>query len=442
MKRKTFLVIDDDSSTIKMINEYLNDSKYSFEVLHATSASLALEISHSVKPDLVMVNCELPDMSGFNILQRLKTSATTANIPVIVMASPMAFVNDLYVALSEWPVHYLGKPISKTDLNIQVNTALALTDPLKEIEKQKKFISYIKQFTASLMDTIPTPLFYQNKDGSFFGCNKAMHLMFRTAGETIAAQTMSDILPPSITEMLEKAFSDFQKKSGDIHFTAEIKENGDLRYLMVLCSAFYKGENEYAGCIGAITDITGIVLHERQMLDKLNLTYDNNEALYKSNIEKLQTELNSKQRELSIHLGLLKNAEKEMDKMLEDINTLKPYLNDEGQEKLPGITRRYKHKLDDDSWLTLQAKFDETNHSFFELLEKKCPAITKTEKTLCAYIKMNLTSSEISKITYRSLNSINVALTRLRTKLKLNNNKDLKNFISDLKPEMQTVSNQ
>ena len=70
--RKKIILIADDTTAIQTIKEYLSYTKFAFDILHATSGYLALEISHSVRPHLIILNSELPDMSGFDIIKRLK----------------------------------------------------------------------------------------------------------------------------------------------------------------------------------------------------------------------------------------------------------------------------------------------------------------------------------------------------------------------------------
>ena len=195
MKRKKILVIDNDVQTTKTVNEYLDQSKFNFEVLSAASAHLALEISNTVKPDIILANCEMPDMPGADLMQELKSNTRTSDIPVILTASPIAYVNDLYSTLSQWPVHYLGKPINKTDLNIQINTALVMAGPLREIEKQRTRISQIQQLASSLLDIIPTALFYKSKDGSTFGYNRALGKLFKKVVDPTENERAESILP-------------------------------------------------------------------------------------------------------------------------------------------------------------------------------------------------------------------------------------------------------
>ena len=202
---------------------------------------------------------------------------------------------------------------------------------------------------------------------------------------------------------------------------------------MVICSGFYNSDGDNLGYVGSIADVSAIVFAEKENLSLLTAGFQVAQDELLQQLTIMEDEMSSKQKELSILLGLLKDAEKEMDTILEDIGIIQPYLNREGKMMLPDIIRKYKHKVNDDSWLNLQAKFDETNYSFFKALESAYPNITKTEKTLCAYLKMNLSLSEIAKVTHRSLNSISVALMRLRLKLGLNNNEELRDYISKIR---------
>ena len=57
------------------------------------------------------------------------------------------------------------------------------------------------------------------------------------------------------------------------------------------------------------------------------------------------------------------------------------------------------------------------NSKFFKILTEKFPKLSANEKRLCAFLKLNLSTKEISSITGRTTNSIMVARVRLRKKL-------------------------
>ncbi|MFA8451710.1 MAG: hypothetical protein ACEPOW_13535 [Bacteroidales bacterium] len=73
------------------------------------------------------------------------------------------------------------------------------------------------------------------------------------------------------------------------------------------------------------------------------------------------------------------------------------------------------------NWHEFEKLFVETHKDFYKKLLKEHPNLTQNEIKLCAFLKMNLTTKDISGITKQSYNSITVARTRLRKKLNLSN---------------------
>ncbi len=73
--------------------------------------------------------------------------------------------------------------------------------------------------------------------------------------------------------------------------------------------------------------------------------------------------------------------------------------------------------------------FMETEEGFYKKLLSEFPDLTKNELRLCAFLKLNLSSKEISDITHQSPHSIVVARSRLRKKLRLSNSESLNNFL-------------
>src|SRR5690348_10031523 len=146
----------------------------------------------------------------------------------------------------------------------------------------------------------------------------------------------------------------------------------------------------------------------------------------------LQAEIDQKQRELFLHLELLMHAGGVKDKMLESVNKLVPYLNMEGRSKLNTMVKQFRWELNDEANINFVRAFDDLNSKFYSNLEQTCSVITRGEKRLCAFVVKGHSSSEIARITRKSQNSINVAFSRLRSKLGLSNSKDLRAFLERL----------
>lgn len=80
----------------------------------------------------------------------------------------------------------------------------------------------------------------------------------------------------------------------------------------------------------------------------------------------------------------------------------------------------------------LQADFEQVNAEFFERLQTQFPGLSKTEREICAYLKLNLSSKDIAALRNTSLNTINVARHRIRKKLGLDRDDELEAFVQQV----------
>jgi CheY-like chemotaxis protein len=80
------ILLVDDSKTLLQENERALH-KAGYEVFCAGDGEEALKLAHDRKPDLILLDMILPKMSGPEVLSQLKTDASTAAIPVVVLSS-------------------------------------------------------------------------------------------------------------------------------------------------------------------------------------------------------------------------------------------------------------------------------------------------------------------------------------------------------------------
>lgn len=83
----------------------------------------------------------------------------------------------------------------------------------------------------------------------------------------------------------------------------------------------------------------------------------------------------------------------------------------------------------DDDLMAFQSTFDSVHHNLFRRLEEQFPELTKREKLLCAFIKMNLMSKEIAPLLNISQRGVEVSRYRLRKKLGLKEGENLAEFL-------------
>ena len=83
-------------------------------------------------------------------------------------------------------------------------------------------------------------------------------------------------------------------------------------------------------------------------------------------------------------------------------------------------------------WKEFEVRYMEVHKDFHQKLTSSFPDLTANERRLCAFIVLNLSTKDISSITYQSAHSIKIARYRLRKKLGLDQNENLTAFLHNL----------
>jgi DNA-binding response OmpR family regulator len=84
-ERRSVLVIDDDPTEVKMLGAYLHATGY--RVLTACSWQDGIDLARSKRPDLIVLDLMLPEVSGFEVVEVLKRDQATACIPIVVVTA-------------------------------------------------------------------------------------------------------------------------------------------------------------------------------------------------------------------------------------------------------------------------------------------------------------------------------------------------------------------
>jgi CheY-like chemotaxis protein len=121
--RTTILVIDDNPEIIALVRRYL--AGYDLEVIGAGSGADGLGMAAAWRPRLIILDVMLPDLDGWEVLQRLKSMPATRDIPVIIYT--VLHVSQLAEAMGADA--YVAKPISQGDLLAAVTRLLGLLLP-------------------------------------------------------------------------------------------------------------------------------------------------------------------------------------------------------------------------------------------------------------------------------------------------------------------------
>lgn len=120
------MIVDDEFDIRLVLSMTLEDSGY--EVVQAVNGSEALASVRSINPDLILLDINMPEMDGFQVLEQLKTNRDTSSIPV-VMISARSRPRDREDALFLGAVDYITKPWSEGELELRVSWALSQSKP-------------------------------------------------------------------------------------------------------------------------------------------------------------------------------------------------------------------------------------------------------------------------------------------------------------------------
>jgi two-component system, cell cycle response regulator DivK len=129
MTETRILVVEDNERNLKLFRDVLEFA--GFQVVTATTAEQGVALAVEEPPDLVLMDLQLPGMSGTEALRRLRGSAITMAVPVVAVTA-FAMKDDRARALAAGFDGYLDKPISVRDLAGQVRSFLPATSFTQE----------------------------------------------------------------------------------------------------------------------------------------------------------------------------------------------------------------------------------------------------------------------------------------------------------------------
>jgi len=125
----TILLVEDHPMNRKLVRDIL---LFQFEVEEAVSAEAALDWLQSHRPDLILMDIQLPGMDGLTLTRHLKSEPATAGIPIIGL-SAHALPRDIELARQAGCADYITKPITDDPFTFLERVSQWLTTPaLKE----------------------------------------------------------------------------------------------------------------------------------------------------------------------------------------------------------------------------------------------------------------------------------------------------------------------
>jgi DNA-binding response OmpR family regulator len=123
LSKDVVLLVDDNGTHRYALGKHLAQS--GFHVLHAENGSATLELAYSEHPDVILLDINLPDTTGFALCQELKENPSTSGIPIIFHSATHDTAAARSRAADLGAASFLTYPINIDHLEIVIRGAIA-----------------------------------------------------------------------------------------------------------------------------------------------------------------------------------------------------------------------------------------------------------------------------------------------------------------------------
>jgi signal transduction histidine kinase len=146
------LIVDDNPINIKVLMDSL--AKPEYKLLSATSGQKALMIAEKVKPNLVLLDINMPGLNGYDTCKALKENEITKDIPVIFLSALNEVGNKVH-GFNVGGVDYITKPFQREEVLVRVETQIKISELHRKTVAQKEEIySLLHILTHDILNQI------------------------------------------------------------------------------------------------------------------------------------------------------------------------------------------------------------------------------------------------------------------------------------------------
>lgn len=159
------LVVDDTEANIKLLRALLKGAGY--DVVTAVCGTDALAIAASENPDLILLDIMMPDLTGYDVCQRLRSDPGTRQTPIVFLTA-LHELEDHMKGMDVGGDDVLTKPINKLELLTRVRSLLRLRAATVELQAQRQLVcdilkAYVSEEAANRYLADPASVFSLEK---------------------------------------------------------------------------------------------------------------------------------------------------------------------------------------------------------------------------------------------------------------------------------------
>lgn len=149
MKNKPkILIVDDEPINVEMLKAVFMAEDY--EIVTASSGKEVFKIIAGIKLDLILLDAVMPEMDGFEVLQKLRSLELTRLIPIVFVTS-LKEREDRIKGIEAGCDDFISKPYDKNEILARVNNLLKLNYYRLMVDEKEKFDAILNQMNEGLL---------------------------------------------------------------------------------------------------------------------------------------------------------------------------------------------------------------------------------------------------------------------------------------------------
>jgi diguanylate cyclase (GGDEF)-like protein/PAS domain S-box-containing protein len=179
------LIVDDIPDTIRVLREAVKDLG---DVFYATSGETALDMAHTHRPDVILLDIEMPGMNGYEVCQAIKADPLLCETAIIFVTAHDQELHELQ-ALQYGGVDFIHKSINLQVARARVQMQLAL-------QRKARLLTLARRDLADMMHTLPAFVAYWSDELINVFCNDLKGDWFDTPAAQMGGKPLNDIFDP------------------------------------------------------------------------------------------------------------------------------------------------------------------------------------------------------------------------------------------------------
>ena len=294
-KRFRILAVDDEFVNIQLLKSVLSEE---YDILTALNGHEAIDLIERYKPDLILLDVMMSDISGFEVCKIIKADERFAEIPVIFLTA-LDGQDDQLQGLELGGIDYLTKPINFALLKMRVRNHLAMKEQRDQLVLQKEKLDQMlaeqelqseqlreahetlraeQSFSKSLLDSLPGIFYlYSYPELRMVQCNKLHESHFGYQPGELKGRQVTEWYPAEARDVALKVIDGVMENGHGSLEASVLAKDGSLLPFYFTAISFESHGQRYL--MGTGTDIT-----DRKRIEESLRVIENKQAKMIANI--------------------------------------------------------------------------------------------------------------------------------------------------------------